>query len=61
MIKGNGVYAVNGVYAPTTNAIDEIQKTEPLLLPSVRCEGPFKKRTSPQLLFENYLVNPRIG
>ena len=64
MIKGNGIYAVNGVYAPTTNAIEEIQKTEPLLLPSVRCEGPFKKRTSPQSTISqenNEVKKKRLG
>ena len=32
MIKGNGLYAVNGVYFPTQNGLDAIQNSEPLVL-----------------------------
>ena len=60
MIKGNGLYAVNGVYAPTTDAIDEIQKAEPLLLLSVRCGTSLNKCTSSESIVLTSLENDKV-
>ena len=33
MIKGSGLYAVNGVYHPSQKGIEAISKPEPVMLP----------------------------
>ena len=33
MIKGSGLYAVNGVYYPSQKGIEAISKSEPVMLP----------------------------
>ena len=48
MIKGSGLYAVNGIYFPTQRGMEVINSSEPLMLPRSNSAIDEMKSTSAQ-------------